>query len=157
MRGVYCPSSKTILSASRDATVRVWSKVSESPPNFDYTIASHGQAFVNVVHYIRPSSKYPGGLVIAGGKDAIIEVRELGKPSNAHAERLLIGHSNNICSLDVSADSTWIVSGSWDASARIWDVDKWECVAELDHEGSVWSVLAYDNDTVITGESELIG
>ena len=48
-----------------------------------------------------------------------------------------------------------MVSGSWDGSARLWRIGKWECEVLFDgHEGSVWSVLAYDPNTIITGESE---
>ena len=84
----------------------------------------------------------------------MVEVREPGRPPDADAERLLIGHAHNICSLDVSPDGTWIVSGSWDASARVWSIGKWETLAVLEnHEASVWSVLAYDKDTIITGIS----
>lgn len=59
-----------------------------------------------------------------------------------------------MCALDVSAEGGWVVSGSWDASARVWRVGKWECEALLEgHEGSVWDVLAYDRETIITGWS----
>ena len=45
-----------------------------------------------------------------------------------------------------------MVSGSWDGSARVWKVGKWECEALLEgHQGSVWAVLAYDEETIITG------
>ncbi len=51
-----------------------------------------------------------------------------------------------------------MVSGSWDGSARIWGVGKWECDALLDgHEGSVWTVLAWDRKTIITGGSPVSG
>ncbi len=50
-----------------------------------------------------------------------------------------------------------MVSGSWDGSARLWKIGKWECEALLEgHGGSVWSVLAYDSDTIITGGSQTI-
>ena len=65
-----------------------------------------------------------------------------------------MGHAHNVCALDVSNDGGWIVSGSWDASARIWSIGQWECEAVLEgHEGSVWGVLAYDKETVVTGLS----
>lgn len=90
--------------------------------------------------------------MISGGKDTIIEVRNLGKTPKENADVLLLGHAHNVCSLDVSPDGRWVVSGSWDATARVWGVGKWECEAVLEgHEGSVWDVLAYDTDTVITG------
>ena len=63
-----------------------------------------------------------------------------------------MGHAHNVCALDGSSDGGWIVSGSWDASARVWNLKNWECEAVLEgHEGSVWAVLAYDKETIITG------
>ena len=57
-----------------------------------------------------------------------------------------------MCALDVSEDGRTIVSGAWDCEARIWEVGKWESAAVLEgHEASVWAVLAYDKETVITG------
>ena len=94
--------------------------------------------------------------MVAGGKDAIIEVREPGKSHTDNAERLLMGHAHNICALDVSPDGKWLVSGSWDSTARVWSTGKWECEAVLEgHEASVWSVLAYDSSTIITGPCPL--
>lgn len=84
----------------------------------------------------------------------MIEVREPGREPDQNAEALLLGHAHNVCALDVDRDGTYIVSGSWDSSARVWRVGKWECDALLEgHQGSVWAVLAYDHDTIITGSS----
>lgn len=99
-----------------------------------------------------PTKQFPDGLIISGGKDTVIEVREPGKAPDVNAERLLTGHAHNVCTLDVSPDGQWIVSGSWDASAMVWNVKTWECESILEgHEASVWSVLAYDSETIITG------
>ena len=90
---------------------------------------------------------------MSGGKDTIIEVRQPGKQPEENAEGLLLGHAHNICTLDVSPAGDWIVSGSWDSSARVWRIGKWECEAILEgHGGSVWGVLAYDKDLIITGK-----
>ena len=95
-------------------------------------------------------------MIVSGGKDTIIEVREPGKPPEENAERLLTGHAHNVCALDVSSEGGWIVSGSWDGTARVWSIGKWDCEAVLEgHEGSVWSVLAFDKDTIITGWDSL--
>jgi phospholipase A-2-activating protein len=151
---VTFPSSDLVISASRDATVRLWRLTSPTPPAYDDTISSHGTAYVNAVTYVPPLPDFPEGLVVSGGKDTIIEVRQLGKPPEDNAERLLLGHAHNICSLDASLEGRWIVSGSWDSSARVWSIGSWECEAILEgHEGSVWAVLAYDKETIITGKS----
>ncbi|APA07908.1 hypothetical protein SS1G_00477 [Sclerotinia sclerotiorum 1980 UF-70] len=151
VRAVAFPSSKAIVSASRDGTVRLWKQLSDNPPLFDATISSHATAFVNTVAYLPPSSQFPDGLVISGGKDTVIEVRQTSRKPEDNAEALLIGHSHNICALDVDPAGRFIISGSWDAEARIWPLGKWECESVLrGHEGSVWAVLAIDSETVIT-------
>ena len=110
------------------------------------------QSFVNAITYFPPTSEYPDGLVISGGKDTIIEVRQPGKPPEDNAEGLLLGHAHNVCALDVCVEGKFIISGSWDGTARVWSLGKWECEAVLEgHGGSVWTVLAYDRKTIITG------
>lgn len=156
VRGVVFPHPKFVLSASRDSTVRLWKLLSSNPPKYDCSISSHGSAFINAVTYLPPSKHYSEGLIISGGKDTIIEVRQPGKPPDENAEALLLGHSHNVCALDTSPEGNFVVSGSWDGSARVWKVGKWECDAVLEgHEGSVWAVLAYDPSVVITGERQL--
>lgn len=146
------PNPNAVLSASRDATVRLWKLVSNAPPTYDYTITAHGQAFINSLAYLPPTSEFPEGLVLSGGQDTIIEARQPGKTADDNADAMLLGHAHNICALDVSPDGGWIVSGSWDSSARVWKVGKWETDVVLNgHEASVWAVLAYDKDTIITG------
>lgn len=152
------PNSQTVLTASRDATVRQWRQVSSPPPTYDYTITSHGSAFVNSVAYYPPTPEYPEGLIFSGGQDSIIEAKKPGKAAGDNADAMLLGHGHNVCSLDVCPDGGWIVSGSWDSTARIWKIGIWETDVILDgHQGSVWAVLAYDRDTVITGKPLLLG
>lgn len=152
VRSVAFPDPSFVLSASRDATVRVWKLLSNSPPTYDCTLASHGTAFVNSVAYAPPSQNFPDGLIVAGGKDTIIEVRQPSKTPQDNAEALLLGHQSNVCVLDVSEDGRTIVSGSWDTEARIWEIGNWEASTVLrGHTASVWAVLAYDRKIVITG------
>lgn len=146
------PNPNAVFSASRDATVRLWKLVSTPPPTYDYTITAHGQAFINALTYLPPSPEYPEGLVLSGGQDTIIEARQPSKNADDNADAMLLGHGHNICALDVSPDGQWVVSGSWDSTARLWKVGKWETEVVLEgHEASVWAVLAYDKDTIITG------
>lgn len=142
-----------MLSASRDATVRQWKLLSSTPPTYDATIASQGSSFVNSLAFVPPSSEYPDGLIVSGGRDAIIELRKPGKSPQDNADALLLGHAGNVCALDVSEDGRTIVSGSWDLEARVWEVDKWDTASTVlqGHEGGVWAVLSYDKETIITG------
>ncbi len=133
--------------------MRIWLLSSSQPPTFDATISSQGSAFINALTFIPPSKQYPQGLIISGGKDTIIEVRQPGTAPDSNAEALLVGHSHNICALDVDSTGQWIASGSWDGTARLWRVGKWDCKVVLEgHQGSVWAVMFWDDNTIVTGK-----
>ena len=157
VRAVSFPMQSLITSASRDTTVRSWKLQSAQPPTYDGSISSHAQSFVNSLAFSPPSTKYPRGLIISGGKDTVIEARQVESPPEENAERILLGHAHNVCSLDVSIDNQFLVSGSWDSTARVWNLNSWECDAVLEgHGGSVWAVLAYDQQRIITGCADQI-
>ncbi|KAL1602226.1 WD repeat protein Lub1 [Nothophoma quercina] len=153
VRAVVFPSPASIVTGSRDSTVRLWKHESATPPTYDSTIVkTHSKAFVNSLAIVPPSSQFPEGLVVSGGKDQIIDVRQPGKSIEDNADALLIGHGNNVSALDVSQDGKYIVSGSWDMEARLWEVGKWgESTVLGEHGAAVWAVVIYDSNTIITG------
>ncbi|TRX90932.1 hypothetical protein FHL15_008137 [Xylaria flabelliformis] len=152
VRDVYFPSPDLVLSASRDHTVRAWSRTPASPPAFEPHIVTQGSEFINSLTCLPPSSAFPKGLVISAGTDAIIDVRSVAAGPSDNAERLLIGHAQNVCALAIVPGLKSIVSGSWDSTARIWNIESWEVEAVLEgHEGAVWDVLPLSETLVITG------
>ncbi|KAK0628316.1 PUL domain-containing protein [Bombardia bombarda] len=156
VRAVCFPTGSIVLSASRDHTVRLWRKTSKSPA-YDDTITSQGHGYINSLTFIRPTPNYPDGLIVSSGAEPVIEVKKPTSTSTENAERLLVGHGNNVCALDASPKGSIVVSGSWDGKAIVWRTDKWEMAHHLIHEGdvkSVWAVLAYDENTVITGSAD---
>ncbi|KAI1642577.1 PFU-domain-containing protein [Daldinia loculata] len=155
VRHVCFPSPELILSAARDCTVRAWKRTGTSPPTFESTIATQGSEFYNSLTYLPPSSDHPDGLVVSAGTDTIIDVRRATSTASDNAERLLIGHARNVCALAVVPGGRYIVSGSWDKTARIWSVDKWETEAILaGHEEAVWDVLPLDDTIVVTASAD---
>lgn len=150
VRAVSFPSPDLVLSASRDCSVRVWRRSQNN--SFEGALLSRGSEYVNSLTYFPPNKEHTDGLVISGGKDTIIEAKAPSRQANDNAERLLIGHSHNVCTLDVSPSGTFVVSGGWDGQARVWNMDKWETEFHLDgHEGkAVWGVVAIDDKTVAT-------
>ncbi|KAH0531398.1 hypothetical protein TsFJ059_000235 [Trichoderma semiorbis] len=153
VRAVSFPSPDFALSASRDCTVRVWRRTQTTPPAFEGSLVSRGSEYVNTVAFFPPNQEHQNGLVVSGGKDTIIEVKSPSLSAADNAERLLIGHAHNVCTLDVSPKGTYLVSGGWDGQARVWNLSKWETEHMLSgHEGmAVWSVVAFDETTVVTG------
>ncbi|KAK4151108.1 PUL domain-containing protein [Chaetomidium leptoderma] len=157
VRAVCFPAANTVLSSSRDQTVRLWRKTTDKPPTFDATITSQGHGYINSLTFLRPSSTWADGLVLSAGQEAIVEAKRPTSTTTDNADRLLVGHGHNVCALDVSPRGAYVVSGGWDGKALVWDTDKWQSSAQLLHQGevkSVWAVLAYDEHTVITGSAD---
>ncbi|KAM5347218.1 hypothetical protein ACJ41O_010223 [Fusarium nematophilum] len=153
VRAVSFPSLDTVLTASRDCSVRVWRSNQASPPEFDGSLLSRGSEYINSIAFFPPSSDRPDGLVLSGGKDTIIEVKSPKAAASDNAERLLVGHAHNVCTLDVAPNGSFVVSGGWDGQARVWTSQKWETELTLTgHESmAVWSVVVLDDHTVVTG------
>lgn len=106
------------------------------------------------------------GYAVTGGKDAIINIFNLQNPKDV-PDFCLVGHSDNICALDVGPTGT-IISGSWDRcvwvhcigsilahfkyrrTAKVWK--NYTLVFDLKaHQQSVWAVLVIEDDHFLTG------
>ncbi|KAI5832367.1 PFU-domain-containing protein [Schizophyllum commune Tattone D] len=151
VRALKAPLNDLILSASRDTTAIAWTRDASGPAFNPDSVFHPGSAYVNSLAYIPPTNDAPKGYLVTGGQDKLINVFRLGAGAE-EPEFRLVGHSGNVCALDVSAEGA-IVSGSWDATARVWR--NFQLAYELKgHESSVLAVLAVDEDKVLTGSAD---
>lgn len=94
-----------------------------------------------------PSAQHPAGMVASGGADNQVRLMDVGSREMAAC---LAGHANNVCVLAVVGRQ--LVSGSWDSSAIVWDVESGaRLYSLLGHTNAVWAILALSEDTFITG------
>lgn len=157
VRDVKTVLETMIVSGLRDATVRIWQQVGDtagwsqsSGSNSLIAFNSPSGSFVNAVGSVNT----PEGLLVAGaGKDGIIYLCEAAasdrKPGDDFGKLQLVGHEGNICSLD--AKDNEIISSSWDATAKVWDLNS--CSIKYDlrgHESSVWDAKILDENTYLT-------
>ncbi|KAF9532143.1 phospholipase A-2-activating protein [Crepidotus variabilis] len=152
VRAVSSPTDTLILSASRDSTAISWQRSSPSDNDFKPdNVLKAGSRFVNAVTYIRPTPEGPKGYAVTGGQDAVVNIFDLQNPRD-EPDFCLIGHSENICTLDVTPGGT-IISGSWDKTAKVWK--NYNLVYDLKgHQQSVWAVLGLDEDQFLTGSAD---
>ena len=159
VRGVVAPSDELVVTCLRDSTTRIWLPPSDSKQSrfvSDRTeplivFHSPNNSFINSVTYI--DSKQHEPLIASGSQDAIIYLSEVAvsdrKPGDDTGKYQLIGHAGNVCALEYKNNQ--IISGSWDCTAKVWDLDtllvKYDLVG---HESSVWDVKILDNDTFLT-------
>ncbi|KAF7966377.1 hypothetical protein HWV62_38895 [Athelia sp. TMB] len=152
VRAVAAPTNSLVLSASRDTTAISWTRESSSSTFTPGSLLRAGTRYVNAIAYIPPSTDAPHGFAVTGGQDTVINVFSLDAVTKGEPEYSLIGHSENVCALDVGPDGV-IISGSWDSTAKVWK--NFKLVFDLKgHERSVWAVLALGGDQYLTGSAD---
>jgi len=93
-------------------------------------------------------------LVISGSRDKHLMVWELTPEGEAigYARRLLSGHSEPVASVVLSSDGQFALSGSWDKTLRLWDLNTGTTVRTFQgHEKDVYSVaFSGDNRQIVS-------
>ncbi|KAF5140575.1 phospholipase activating protein [Vairimorpha ceranae] len=62
---------------------------------------------------------------------------------------VLYGHTGNVCCLKIR--NNILLSGSWDHSLKMWDINKKIILSSIDHPGTVWCVSFIDDNRFVTG------
>jgi WD40 repeat protein len=128
----YFPDGKEIISGSGDKTARRWNLQEGKEIVEARNVCEEGVYAVAVSRDGRYAAI--GGGEIDTGELKACEV-ETGIVKNFR------GHSERVTCIDISADSTLLVSGSWDTTARIWSLNTGKLVAGpfaiLDWPGAV--------------------
>lgn len=152
VRAVASPTESIILSASRDSTAISWKRPSSTVPFTPSSILRAGSKFVNAVQYIFPSPEAPQGYAVVGGQDTVVNIFALGPAQKEDPEYSLVGHTDNVCALNVS-QSGIIISGSWDKTAKVWK--QFQLAYDLKgHQQAVWAVLAIDDEQFLTASAD---
>ena len=87
----------------------------------------------------------------AGGKDFNIMLIDL----EGRLVKELAGHTNSICSLHQSLE-TELLSGSYDGTARVWDIESGKVKFTLTGHTNAVTVLSLQNGIIITGSAREI-
>ena len=118
------------------------------------TVKTEHNNFISSVCIIKPSQKFPEGLVITGSNDSYIGIWNPGHNDPLHKIK---AHENAVCCLNTSLfqDDTFI-SSSWDITAKLWNLDKptHPEVTYIGHTASVWCTIDLSNGLVITGSAD---
>jgi phospholipase A-2-activating protein len=72
---------------------------------------------------------------------------------NGNPERMMEGHESVICML-AQIDSKTIVSGSWDGTAKVWDLESGKCTATLEGHSHAVAVFVAPDGRIITGSQD---
>ena len=143
VRGVaFSPDGQTLVSVSYDQTLRIWDVQREGQARDVWLF----KAIVLSVAY------HPNGHILATGTgDFLVSLLDA---RTGQLLRALRGHTHRIESLCFSPDGRWLISGSYDETVRIWDVE----AALAGHDAAVDTLRAEGpyagmNITGVTGIS----
>ena len=108
---VFSPDGTRLVTASRDAEVRVWDTNSGE---LLHMLQMHESGAYSLA--FSPDGKY---IVTGDGEGPL----RLWIAATGELERLLKGHSNQVTSVAFSHNGALIVSGSADETVRVWDTE----------------------------------
>jgi len=94
-------------------------------------------------------------VLVSGSRDKRVMIWELTPEGETigYARRLLTGHSEPVASVVLSSDGQFALSGSWDKTLRLWDLNTGATVRKFKgHEKDVYSVaFSGDNRQIVSG------
>ncbi|KIK46963.1 hypothetical protein CY34DRAFT_75025 [Suillus luteus UH-Slu-Lm8-n1] len=127
----YFPDGQQMISGSHDCTARQWDLKTGKEIEEAWDVHDH---VVEVA--VSNDSRW---VVIAGGDFDSGELKVFEVQTGIVKE--LQGHEDKINGIDISVDNTLLASGSWDETARIWNLETGKLVAgPFESEDSVGSV-----------------
>jgi serine/threonine protein kinase len=136
-------SSKHLISASNDKTIRFWNLQTRK---LEGVLMEKGD-------WVVIATSYNGEIVASGSSDKTIKIWEV---STGKQKLILRGHFDLINSLSITADAKIIVSGSRDKNIKVWSLDTGELLQTLSgHAGFVYATaISQDGKYLVSGGSD---
>ncbi|TMW57534.1 hypothetical protein Poli38472_003459 [Pythium oligandrum] len=153
VRSICVLDNDVVVTGAMDTTVLSWIR---DPSDNSYgllptaTIYGH-EHWVTALAKLPPNvlATCPSGGFVTGCMDKAVRVYDL----EGNLISILRGHEGGVISLGFTADYKYLLSGSWDGTARVWDLATMQCVHVLEgHENGV-CVLGLPNGVVVTGST----
>ncbi|XP_014290588.1 phospholipase A-2-activating protein-like [Halyomorpha halys] len=145
-----CVMDNAIVSGSRDMTGKLWAEIRGFYESCA-TLKGHSN-YISAVCVLGSSPNFPLGLILTGSHDNKI----FGfLPYTQEPLLALEGHSGPVCCLSPSLKTDFLLSSSWDLSAKIWDVHRRYCVYTIyGHSQTIWAVINIPGDYIVTGSAD---
>ena len=153
---MFTKDGKFLVSVSGDKTIRVWDAQTGETIRTIRGQLGRGDEGKIYAAALSPDNRW---LAIGGLLSGIPELRDRIRILNfrtGEVVSLLKGHKNVILGLAFSPDSQKLISGSFDKTARIWDVNSGETLQVLmGHSKAIYAVaFSRDGQRVATGSDD---
>lgn len=149
VRCVASLSNNEIVSGSRDSTVKIWrNDPKQRTPNFDDCVMNFkAERFINCLAIYDDGQQR---LIASGGNDNLINLTSPYSTINeGNTSYCLVGHTANVSSLQCK--DRYILSTSWDGTAKVWTKTGDVIYNLKGHKGPVWGAsFLSGKDTFVT-------
>ena len=147
VRTVACNSQGLVCTGSFDKKCSFF----QSESNGVYTFIKDTNYHDDYIYVVKSDVKDRGFL--SGSKDKrIVYMDNLGNPLGEY-----IGDEGVVCSLSQNiSDPNLFISGSWDTTAKVWDLEKQEIIFNLTGHAYGVATLALPNKKYVTGSQDKV-
>ncbi|KAK7012216.1 WD-repeats-region domain-containing protein [Favolaschia claudopus] len=137
-----CRTQNWIASGSFDRTIKLWDlSRGQSTPNAEPLTTLHPadpQAAKCSVYALAADPF--GHAVASGGPERVVRMWD---PRSGKRSGKLVGHTDNIRAILLSEDAKYLLTGSADASIKLWSLATQRCLHTFTHHAdSVWSLFS---------------
>lgn len=142
----FASDDRSILSCSRDRTVRQWGIDASTETGRITTLAGHDDMLLTTA--FSPD----GSMVASAGRDRTIRLWD---PELGQLLGVLAGHTDYIHGLAFSPDGRLLASATYDPSVGIWCTRSGRLLRTIDHPDRLWTVaFSPDGQRLATGGND---
>ncbi|THU80037.1 WD40 repeat-like protein [Dendrothele bispora CBS 962.96] len=135
----YCREQNWVASGSFDRTIKLWDL--SRPANAEALVSLNPADASAPKSSVYALATDPFGHAIASGTPE--RVVRLWDPRSGKRTGKLVGHTDNIRAILISEDSRYLLTGSADASIKLWSLANQRCLHTFTHHtDSVWSLFS---------------